>query len=61
MVIGFFRGKPAFEHSSVHAFPGDLGNVHGVSVDAARPPDPVAFAMDFLRGPDDSLHTSNEA
>jgi len=32
-----------------------------VSSDAARPPHPVAFAMDFLRGRDDSLPTSNEA
>jgi len=32
-----------------------------VSSDAARPPHPVAFAMDFLRGQDDSLPTSNEA
>jgi len=58
MVIGFFRGRPAFEHS----FPrGRLRDAHGISVDAAWPLDPVAFAMDFLRGQDDSLPTSNEA
>ncbi|MEI9422252.1 hypothetical protein O7A70_13865 [Mesorhizobium sp. Cs1299R1N1] len=62
MVIGFFRRKTAFEHSSVHEFPGrHLGNVHCIPADAARPPDPVAFAMDFLRRRDDSLPTSNEA
>ncbi|MBZ9741403.1 MULTISPECIES: hypothetical protein [unclassified Mesorhizobium] len=32
-----------------------LGNVHCVLADAARPPLAVAFAMDFLRGRDDSL------
>ncbi|RUW46215.1 MULTISPECIES: hypothetical protein [unclassified Mesorhizobium] len=38
-----------------------LGQCPSRPPDAARPPDPVAFAMDFLRGPDDSLPTSNEA
>jgi hypothetical protein len=48
-------------HLTVRYPSGRLGDAHGVSSDAAWPPDPVAFAMDFLRGRDDSLPTSNRA
>ncbi|WP_152536057.1 hypothetical protein [Mesorhizobium loti] len=57
---GCFAAGPHLSIRLSHVFPGGrVGAAHGVSIDAARPPDPVAFAMDFLRKRDDSLPKSN--